>query len=253
MFLHFLHSSCEQSSQNAMLLCTAGKSTACCMLAASLLARKFPSDPLAFPAGHRYPERLSASAHHFPPSPYAQPFVPIPASSSQLCLCDRVPGSGLNPITEMIKAERNFISKGYFHSWWLQQYSSAVSRQCLAEKVALARQESRWWLCLAEGKVLWHCCCLAGVCQRGFRVRRVGDPEDLPRETSRRWWGRVRRTGRKVEMKVWKLSGSRQDWECCQNGDGARGAFTGQGESWASNRGEGCWGELSHLWLDGYG
>lgn len=67
------------------------------------------------------------SPHRFPPSPYAQPFVPVPASSLRLYLCDCMPGSGLNPITEMIKAERNFISEGYFYSLWLQWYSQQHS------------------------------------------------------------------------------------------------------------------------------
>lgn len=71
-----------------------------------------------------------------------------------------------------------------------------------SEKAALAGQESPWWLCLAEDKVLWNCSCLTEVCQRGFGVKRVGDPEDLLSEALRRCWGRVRRTRRKVEMNV---------------------------------------------------
>lgn len=39
-----------------------------------------------------------------------------------------------------------------------------------------------------------------GSCERVFGVIRVGDPEDLLSEALRRLWGRVRRTGRKVEM-----------------------------------------------------
>lgn len=52
-----------------------------------------------------------------------------------------------------------------------------------------------------EDNVLWNCPFLTEVCQRGFSVMRVGDPEDLLSEAFRCLWGRVRRMGRKVEMK----------------------------------------------------
>lgn len=139
MLLYFLHSSCGQSSQNTVLLWTAGKNPAYCTQAASLLLWVLLSYPLVFSTGHRHPKQFSTSPH-FPPSPYAQPFIPTPALSCWLC----VPGNGLNPITEMIKAEGNSISGGYLCSWWLQQCSQQHSP--LIQSPCSAWQRKWLWL-----------------------------------------------------------------------------------------------------------
>lgn len=123
----FLHSICGQSSQNIVLLWAAGKNNAYCTQATPLLLWMLLSDPLVFSTGQGHPKHFSASPHHFPPSPYTQPFIPIPASSCWLCPCNCVPGSGLNTIAEMIKTEGNSTSEGYLYSWWLQQCSQQHS------------------------------------------------------------------------------------------------------------------------------